>query len=206
MSTNRGLGKLQAFCAAACEHGYLWAWSDTCCIDKDSSAELQEAIGSMFGWYRRSALTIVHLSDVPNTGSFGGSEWFRRGWTLQELLAPRTVLFYTQDWSLYRNLTCSNHKVDATVLEELERETGIQSRFLTDFSPGMDDARSRLQWASLRCTTRSEDIAYSLFGIFDLHLPVLYGESVEKALGRLLAEIISQSGDISVLDWVGEAS
>ncbi|KAI6152935.1 hypothetical protein EDD17DRAFT_1633370 [Pisolithus thermaeus] len=70
----------------------------------------------------------------------------------------------------------------------------------------MDDARSRLQWASSRCTTRPEDIAYSLFGIFNLHLPVLYGESAEKALGRLLADIISQSGDISVLDWVGEAS
>ncbi|KAI6038645.1 hypothetical protein EDC04DRAFT_2569526, partial [Pisolithus marmoratus] len=201
MSANGGFGKLQAFCLRACEQDYLWAWSDTCCIDKDSSAELQEAVGSMFAWYRRSALTIVHLSDVPNTGSLGGSEWFRRGWTLQELLSPRTVLFYTQDWSLYKNLTCSNHKTDVVVLEELERATGIQSRFLTNFSPGMDDARSRLQWASLRCTTRSEDIAYSLFGIFDLHLPVLYGESAEKALGRLLAEIISQSGDISVLDW-----
>ncbi|KAI5989855.1 hypothetical protein EDC04DRAFT_2525998, partial [Pisolithus marmoratus] len=206
MSKSVGFGKLQAFCLRACEHDYLWAWSDTCCIDKDSSAELQEAIGSMFAWYRRSALTIVHLSDVSNSGSFGGSEWFRRGWTLQELLAPRTVLFYTQNWTLYKNLTCSNHKANVAVLEELERVTGVESRFLTNFSPGMDDARSRLQWASLRCTTRPEDIAYSLFGIFDLHLPVLYGESVEKALGRLLAEIISQSGDISVLEWVGKAS
>ncbi|KAI6127111.1 hypothetical protein F5141DRAFT_1085592 [Pisolithus sp. B1] len=83
------------------------------------------------------------------------------------------------------------------MMEELEKATGIESRFLTNFSPGMDDARSRLQWASSRCTTRPEDIAYSLFGIFNLHLPVLYGESAEKALGRLLADIISQSGDIS---------
>ncbi|KAI6045185.1 hypothetical protein EDC04DRAFT_2638970 [Pisolithus marmoratus] len=96
--------------------------------------------------------------------------------------------------------------MDATVLEELESATGISSRFLTDFSAGMDDARSRLQWASSRRTTRPEDIAYSLFGVFDLRLPVLYGESAGDALGRLLAEIISQSGDISVLDWVGEAS
>ncbi|KAI5999472.1 hypothetical protein EDD15DRAFT_2123161, partial [Pisolithus albus] len=201
MSSEGGFGKLQAFCLRACEQGYLWAWSDTCCIDKDSSADLQEAIGSMFAWYRRSALTIVHLSDVSNANSFGSSEWFTRGWTLQELLAPKTVLFYTQEWSLYKNLSCSNHKTDANVVEELEIATGIESRFLTDFSPGTNDARSRLQWASLRCTTRPEDIAYSLFGIFDLHLPVLYGESAEKALGRLLAEIISQSGDISVLDW-----
>ncbi|KAI6102587.1 hypothetical protein EDD16DRAFT_346135 [Pisolithus croceorrhizus] len=206
VSTEGGLRKLQAFSLRACEQGYLWAWSDTCCIDKDSSAELQEAIGSMFAWYRRSALTIVHLSDVADTSSFGSSEWFRRGWTLQELLASKTVLFYTQDWSLYKNLSCSNHKTDPNVMEELKKATSIDSRFFTQFSPGMDDSRLRLQWASLRCTTRPEDIAYSLFGIFDLHLPVLYGESAQKALGRLLVEIISQSGDISVLDWVGEAS
>ncbi|KAI6043863.1 hypothetical protein EDC04DRAFT_2562250, partial [Pisolithus marmoratus] len=206
MSTNGGFGKLQAFCAIAGEQDYLWAWSDTCCIDKDSSAELQEAIGSMFVWYRRSALTITYLSDVSDTNSFLSSEWFERGWTLQELLAPERLLFYTQTWSLYMNLRSSNHKTDVAVLEELGRATGIESRFLTNFSPGMDDARSRLQWASSRRTTRPEDIAYSLFGIFDIHLPVLYGESAENALGRLLAVIISQSGDISVLDWVGEAS
>ncbi|KAI6006545.1 hypothetical protein F5J12DRAFT_913099 [Pisolithus orientalis] len=206
MSTNGGLGKLQAFCLVACDRGYLWAWSDTCCIDKNSSAELQEAIGSMFAWYRRSSLTIVYLSDVSETGSLGNSEWFRRGWTLQELLAPQTVLFYTQNWSLYKNLTSSNHKADVAVLEELERATGIEPGLLINFSPDMGNARLRLQWASLRRTTRPEDIAYSLFGIFNLHLPVLYGESAEHSLGRLLAEIVSQSGDISVLDWVGEAS
>ncbi|KAI6042936.1 hypothetical protein EDC04DRAFT_3088299 [Pisolithus marmoratus] len=206
MPTNWGFEELQAFCYETCKRGYWWAWSDTCCIDKGSSAELQEAIGSMFAWYRRSALTIVYLSDVANTGSLGSSEWFRRGWTLQELLAPRTVLFYTQTWVLYKNITSSNHKGEGAVLEELETATGIDSQFLTDFSPGMNDARSRLQWASLRRTTRPEDIAYSLFGIFKIHLPILYGETAENALGRLLAEIISQSGDISVLDWVGDAS
>ncbi|KAI5982333.1 hypothetical protein EDD15DRAFT_150699 [Pisolithus albus] len=201
-----GVGKLQGFCAVACERNYLWAWSDTCCIDKHSSAELQETIGSMFAWYRRSALTIAYLSDVPDTGSLESSEWLRRGWTLQELLAPERVVFYTKTWSLYKNLTSLNHKMDAAVLEELERETRIEPRFLTDFSPGMDDARSRLRWASFRRTTRPEDIAYSLFGIFDVHLPVLYGESAEHALGRLLTEVVSQSGDISVLDWIGEPS
>ncbi|KAI6008162.1 hypothetical protein F5J12DRAFT_65835 [Pisolithus orientalis] len=206
MPPKGGLRKLQSFCTVVCEWDYLWAWSDTCCIDKHSSAEVQETIGSMFAWYRQSALTIVYLSDVPDTGSFGNSEWFKRGWTLQELLAPRAILFYTQNWLSYKNLVSSNHKADATVLDELERATGIESQFLTNFSPGMDDARSRLQWASLRRTTRPEDIAYSLFGIFDIHLPILYGESAENALGRLLAEIISQSGDISVLDWTGEAS
>ncbi|KAI6033307.1 hypothetical protein EDC04DRAFT_2571738, partial [Pisolithus marmoratus] len=201
LSAKGGFGKLQQFCLVALERDYLWVWSDTCCIDKHSSAEVQETIGTMFAWYRRSALTIVYLSDVPDNGSFGKSEWFKRGWTLQELLAPLNILFYTQNWSLYKNLTSSNHKTDPSVLEELEKATGVESRFLTNFSPGLDDARSRLHWASSRLTTRPEDTAYSLFGIFNLYLPVLYGESSGNALSRLLAEVISKSGDISVLDW-----
>ncbi|KAI6016669.1 hypothetical protein BKA83DRAFT_685111 [Pisolithus microcarpus] len=206
VSIEGGFGKLQAFCRVSLEWNYLWAWSDTCCIDKHSSAEVQETIGSMFAWYRQSALTIVYLSDVADTASLGSSEWFERGWTLQELLAPRSLLFYTENWSLYKNSPSLNHKTDVAMLAELECVTGIERRFFKSFSPGMDNACSRLQWASLRHTTRPEDIAYSLFGIFNVHLPVMYGESAENALGRLLAEIVSQSGDISVLDWVGEPS
>ncbi|KAI6108244.1 hypothetical protein F5141DRAFT_1215985 [Pisolithus sp. B1] len=201
-----GLAKLQEFCLLSLRYGFSWAWSDTCCIDKDSSVELQEAIGSMFSWYHRSSLTIVYLSDVSDTASLANSAWFKRGWTLQELLASRTLVFYMQDWSLFVNSEASNHKADPTMLKELQRVTGIAVRHLKDFSTGMDDARSRLRWASGRHTTRPEDVAYSLFGIFKVHLPVFYGESAENALGRLLTEIISQSGDISVLDWVGEAS
>ena len=200
-----GLSKLQSFCLATLEHGHIWAWSDTCCIDKESSAELQEAIGSMFSWYRQSVLTMVHLADISDTCPLTGSEWFKRGWTLQELLAPRFLLFFTRDWSLYRGIP-SNHKENNAILGELEQTTGIISGHLSSFRPGVDDARARLQWASTRCTTRPEDIAYSLFGVFGFHLPVLYGESAEKALGRLLAEVISQSGDTSILDWVGQPS
>ena len=200
-----GLSKLQSFCLASCRQGHLWAWSDTCCIDKESSAELQEAIGSMFSWYRESALTIVHLSDVSGTGALSSSMWFRRGWTLQELLAPRCLLFFTRDWSLYRGIS-TNHKKNKTILGELEQATGIASRHLTDFYPSVEDARSRLQWASTRFTTRPEDISYSLFGVFGLHIPVLYGETVGNALGRLLAEVISKSGETSILDWVGKPS
>ncbi|KAG6329234.1 hypothetical protein ID866_9855, partial [Astraeus odoratus] len=201
-----GVIKLKAFCVAACQQGYQWGWVDTCCIDKDSSAELQEAIGSMFTWYRQSALTIVYLSDVTDSDTLSQSVWLTRGWTLQELLAPRRVLFYTQKWTLYKNPTSSNHKTDRAIVRELEKATSIASQFLVDFQPGVDKARSRLQWASRRYTTRSEDIAYALFGIFNLHLPVLYGESTDHALGRLLAEIISKSGDVSILDWVGPPS
>ncbi|KAL4063156.1 hypothetical protein J3A83DRAFT_4107118, partial [Scleroderma citrinum] len=201
-----GLSKLQSFCVASCQHGYLWAWSDTCCIDKDSSAELQEAIGSMFSWYRWSSLTMIHLADVSEAGTLTSSEWFQRGWTLQELLAPHTILFFTREWTLYRDGTSSNHKQNSIIISELKRATGIALQHLTHFHPGVDDARSRLQWASTRCTTRPEDIAYSLLGIFNIHMPVLYGESAENALGRLLAEVISKSGDTSILDWVGQSS
>jgi len=200
-----GISKLQSFCLACCRHGYSWAWSDTCCIDKESSAELQEAIGSMFSWYRLSALTLVHLADVSEMGELTSSEWFKRGWTLQELLAPHTMLFFTRDWLLYQDSSL-NHKEDSTILGELEQATGITRRHLTHFHPGVDDARSRLQWASTRCTTRPEDIAYSLLGVFGLHIPVLYGESAQNALGRLLAEVISKSGDTSILDWIGQSS
>ncbi|KAI6013834.1 hypothetical protein EDC04DRAFT_687464 [Pisolithus marmoratus] len=206
MDGGEGLEKLQRFCALTLRRGFLWAWSDTCCIDKDSSAELQEAIGSMFSWYHSSSLTLVHLCDVSDTGSLADSVWFERGWTLQELLASRAVLFYTQDWSLYKNLEATNHKTDPALLEEVGKAAGIAKQHLMDFYPGLDDARSRLHWASRRRTTRPEDIAYSLFGIFGVHLPIIYGESAEHALGRLLAEIISGSGDVSVLDWVGKAS
>ncbi|KAL4077778.1 hypothetical protein J3A83DRAFT_4124227 [Scleroderma citrinum] len=160
----------------------------------------------MFSWYRRSALTIVYLSDVSRDGTLSNSAWFTRGWTLQELLAPHNILFYTDGWSLYQDSPSLNHKEDSVVLTELERATGIALHHLTDFHPGLGNARSRLQWASGRSTTVPEDIAYSLFGIFNVFLPIIPGEPVENALGRLLAEIISRSGDISVLDWVGEAS
>ncbi|KAG6328979.1 hypothetical protein ID866_10110 [Astraeus odoratus] len=162
----------------------------------------------MFSWYHQSALTIVHLADVSSlsAGALSSSVWFQRGWTLQELLAPCTVLFYTQDWSLYMNCTAPNHKEDAIIVKELAQATGISSDNLTNFHASMDDARSKLQWAASRHTTRPEDNAYSLFGIFNLHLPVLYGEGKEKSLGRLLQEILSQSRNISILHWVGEQS
>ena len=204
-TSSDGLLKLESFCLVCCQHGYVWAWSDTCCIDKDSSVELQEAIGSMFSWYWQSALTMVHLADVSEESALVSSEWFRRGWTLQELLAPCNLLFFTRKWVIYRGISL-NHKKNNTILAELEQATGVSSQHIADFRPGVDDARSRLCWASTRCTTRPKDIAYSLFGVFGLHLPVLYGESAENALGRLLAEVISKSGDTSILDWVGQSS
>ncbi|KAG2367067.1 hypothetical protein BDR07DRAFT_1394137, partial [Suillus spraguei] len=204
-----GIAKLQSFCKLARDAGYRWAWMDTCCIDKRSNAEVQESVNSMFIWYRHSALTIVYLSDVPPSsmpGALASSIWNKRGWTFQEFVAPKVVIFYQKDWSLYLGDRSPNHKESSAIMKELENATGIDAQALVTFRPGMSAAREKLQWASKRVTTLQEDVAYSLFGIFGITLPVIYGERRQNALGRLLQEIVARSGDISVLDWIGQPS
>ncbi|KAG1789016.1 uncharacterized protein HD556DRAFT_1275673, partial [Suillus plorans] len=201
--------KLQTFCKTARDAGYRWAWSDTCCIDQSNNFELQESVNSMFVWYGHSALTIIYLADVlpwSEPGALANSTWNTRGWTVQEFLAPHTVRFYRADWTLYLNDHSPNHKMSIAIMQELEDSTGIDAQALIAFRPGMRGAREKLQWASSRVTTLQEDIAYSLFGIFHVHLPVIYGEKRQNALGRLLQEIIAHSGDITPLDWIGKAS
>ncbi|KAG1821962.1 heterokaryon incompatibility protein-domain-containing protein [Suillus subaureus] len=196
--------KLQNFCRVTRNEGYRWAWVDTCCIDQNNHVEVQQSVNSMFVWYHYSALTIVYLSDVPPSSKWGtlaSSIWNTRGWTVQEFLAPKIVLFYQADWSLYLDDCSRNHKESVAITQELESSTGINARALVAFRPGMRDAREKLRWASTRVTTLQEDIAYSLFGIFGVHLPVIYGEKRQNALGRLLQEIIAHSGDITALDW-----
>ncbi|KAG2358623.1 hypothetical protein BDR07DRAFT_1337492 [Suillus spraguei] len=204
-----GIAKLQSFCKVARDAGYRWAWMDTCCMDKRSNTEVQESVNSMFVWYRHSALTIVYLSDVPPSsepGALARSVWNERGWTFQEFVAPKVVIFYQKDWSLYLGDRSPNHKESPAIMKELEDATGIYAQALVNFRPGMTGARERLQWASKRVTTVQEDVAYSLFGIFGITLPVIYGEKKQNALGRLLQEIVARSGDITVLDWIGQPS
>ncbi|KAG2365623.1 hypothetical protein BDR07DRAFT_624150 [Suillus spraguei] len=204
-----GIAKLKSFCETARDKGYHWAWVDTCCIDQTNNVEVQQSVNSMFIWYHHSALTIIYLSDVPRSsqpGALASSAWNTRGWTVQEFLAPRLVLFYQNDWSLYLNDRSPNHKDSLAIMREMGDATGIDSQALIAFRPGMRDAREKLQWVSARVTTWQEDIAYSLFGIFGVRLPVIYGEKKQSALGRLLQEVVARSGDISALDWVGQSS
>jgi len=204
-----GIAKLQSFCSTARDAGFRWAWVDTCCIDQTNNVEVQESVNSMFVWYRQAALTIIYLSDVSpssESGALAKSVWNKRGWTVQEFLAPKVVLFYQKDWTLYLNDCSPNHKYSAAIMREMGDTTGIDSQALVAFHPGMSDAREKLRWASMRVTTLQEDIAYSLFGIFGINLPVIYGEKKQNALGRLLQEIVAQSGDISCLDWIGTSS
>ncbi|KAG2338552.1 hypothetical protein BDR05DRAFT_969113 [Suillus weaverae] len=204
-----GITKLQSFCATARDKGYRWAWIDTCCIDQTNNVEVQQSVNSMFIWYHHSALTIIYLSDVPPSsqpGALASSIWNTRGWTVQEFLAPKFVLFYQKDWSLYLDGRSPNHKDSLAIMQEMGDATGIDARALVAFRPGMKNAREKLQWVSARVTTWQEDIAYALFGIFGVNLPVIYGEKKQKALGRLLQEVVAQSGDISALEWVGQSS
>ena len=177
------------FCSdQAAQHGYEYFWIDTCCIDKTNYVELTEAINSMFRWYRGAARCYVYLSDVKVGESqnndwqddFINSRWFTRGWTLQELLAPKSVEFFSSD---------GIRLGDKSSLEgEIHRITGIaidalRGRSLSDFS-----VSERIKWATKRKTTRKEDEAYSLLGIFDVYMPLIYGER-ERAFVRLREQI-----------------
>jgi hypothetical protein len=165
--------------------GLDYMWIDTCCIDKSSSAELTEALNSMFRWYQQSTKCYVYLTDVPdstpNERMLRGSRWFRRGWTLQELIAPTVVHFFASDKS---------HLGDRASLEMIIHEvTGIpidalRGRPLSGF--GIEE---RFGWAKNRQTKRPEDKAYCLLGIFDVFLPLIYGEGEKRALLRLREHI-----------------
>ena len=199
--------KLQMFCKVVRESGFRWAWSDTCCINKGDHFVLQEALVSMFKWYEGSALTIVLLRGVRSPSKRGDlvkSIWNTRAWTLQEYHASKVVRFYTEDWKPYLNPDIPNHKESPEVISEMEQATGVSARALMALRPGLDDIREKLRLASTRQTTRVEDAAYSLLGIFSMSLPVVYGEG-DKALGRFLAQLLTSAGDPSILAWIGRS-
>ena len=199
--------KLQMFCKVVRDCGFHWAWSDTCCINKADHVVLQEALISMFKWYEGSALTIVLLRGVrfpSKRGDLVRSIWNTRAWTFQEYHASKVVRFYTEDWKSYLNVDIPNHKESPEIIAEMEEATGVSARALMALRPGLDDIRAKLRLASTRQTTRVEDAAYSLLGIFSMSLSVAYGEG-DKALGRFLAQLLTSSGDPSILAWTGRS-
>ncbi|KAF8437262.1 heterokaryon incompatibility protein-domain-containing protein [Boletus edulis BED1] len=211
-SSSPGVLKLQNFCRIAKQRGFRWCWGDTCCIDKSSSAELQESINSMFTWYRNSALTIAFLLDVlqRTPEALKRSRWFTRGWTLQELLAPTAIEFYMGDWTPFLapsagDATPPNYKLVPEFVQCLEDILCIDKSYLVGLNPGLDDVREKLRWVATRTTTKIEDMAYCLLGILDLRLPVLYGEG-ERAFIRLQDEIMKNTDDTCIFDWVGRPS
>ena len=201
--------KLQSFCMLVRSLGFRWAWSDTCCIDRDNNVVLQESIVAMFSWYHDSSLTLVYLRDVPSEsqepGGLQGSIWNTRVWTYQEYLAAKRVQFYTGDWKPYLRLTLENHKESPTIISEMERASQVSAEQAAALQPGLDRVREKLSLASRRQTTHVEDIAYSLLGIFNVAMPVIYGEGT-RAVGRLLEHVLTGSGDVTILAWTGIAN
>lgn len=188
-----GLKKARSFCSKAKADGYEFAWIDTCCIDKTSSAELSEAINSMYEWYSRAEKCYAYLADILVMDQFPDSDWFTRGFTLQELIAPSEVHFFNANWDFLGT--------KATLQEEVSNTTNIPIGILL----GHDDLETasiaqRMSWAAKRNTTRVEDRAYSLMGIFGIYMPLIYGEG-ERAFTRLQEEIMKVSDDQSLFAW-----
>ncbi|RKU39920.1 hypothetical protein DL546_000670 [Coniochaeta pulveracea] len=193
-----GFRKIKAAMRQTKQDGLQYVWVDTICIDKSSSAELTEAINSMFGWYRDAAICYVYLADVPHVegdqkvgSAFGSSRWFTRGWTLQELVAPSNVVFYSKQWT--------SIGTKSSLSRRISNITGIDERCIRNQEP-LDEysVAQRMSWACHRTTTREEDMAYCLMGIFDLNMPLLYGEG-RKAFRRLQEEIVRRHNDHTVL-------
>lgn len=197
--------KLSKFCEKAREMGYTLAWSDTCCIDKTNSAELDEAIRSMFRWYRNAAICIVHLAETLSVEEMKKDPWFTRGWTLQEPLASLSIKFFNKDWNTICHTDFANDKNDDSLMSDISAITSIPVVDLQHFPPGPNQIRQKMAWPSKRTTTRIEDVAYSLVGIFDVSMPTAYGEG-EWAFHRLMALIIERCDEWEMFMWAGPSS
>ncbi|KAJ4142059.1 hypothetical protein NW754_014849 [Fusarium falciforme] len=196
----RGWRKVENFCRIAQKEGFRYVWIDTCCIDKSSSAELSEAINSMYRWYQNADTCFAYLNDCgyeaasqPESAEFKKSKWFTRGWTLQELIAPAEVVFLSAEWREFGTRR--------SLASEIWQITNIDPNLLV-FPDWLDKccAAQKLSWAATRETTRVEDRAYSLMGLFNVNMPLLYGEG-DKAFYRLQMEILQSSSDQSIFAW-----
>jgi hypothetical protein len=189
---NPGYAKVRYCGSQARGDGLAYFWIDTCCIQKSNSVELQEAINSMFRWYRNADKCYVYLVDVATAGqdpdarlwvpAFQKSRWFTRGWTLQELIAPKDVEFFAKDWTFLGN--------KSTLEAIISGATGVSSDVLRGRPLIHCTIEERLMWAKGRATRREEDCVYSLLGIFDVTMPLIYGEGKVKAFRRFHEEIV----------------
>ena len=193
--------KIRNACLLAESHGYQWLWVDTSCIDKSSSADLSEAINSMYRYYSLSKICYAHLRDVPpgtylphRASAFYKSKWHTRGWTLQELIAPTFVLFLADDWTTLGT--------KAELADLLQTITHVPANLLTLQARLVDySIAQRMSWAASRVTTRPEDEAYCLLGIFGINMSTLYGEG-KQAFYRLQEEVMKRFVDTTLFAWV----
>jgi heterokaryon incompatibility protein (HET) len=183
-----GYQKLR-FCGKQAQADNLeYFWIDTCCINKDSSTELSESINSMFRFYQGAERCYVYLSDVSGHGThaeresqFRKSRWFTRGWTLQELLAPKVVEFYSWNHDLLGD--------KGSLEQQIHEITGIATEALRGHGLQYFSIQERFKWVEKRVTTKEEDLMYCLLGIFNVYLPLIYGEGRKHAMDRLRRKI-----------------
>ena len=197
-----GVAKIKTFAATANFHGHSWCWVDTCCIDKKGSAELSEAIDSMWNWYAKAKVCYAYLNDVSidqepvKEEHLRNSAWFTRGWTLQEMLAPKSLHFFDTEWS---QIGSRNEPTMQTILTAV---TGIDFRFFGDIDAiHSATVLERMRWISQRQTSRAEDLSYCMLGIFGVQMPLLYGEG-EGAFLRLQSEIMKVTDDETIFAWI----
>lgn len=194
-----GYAKITSCCALTLSDGWEYVWVDTCCIDKTSSAELSEAINSMYRWYQNAEVCYAYMVDMKvysENEEFRESRWFERGWTLQELLASRIMFFYDQEW---REIGTK-----LSLRTEISRASRIREEHIEN--PMEASVAAKMSWAARRETTRLEDIAYCLMGLFEVNMPLLYGEG-SKAFRRLQEMILQKTSDESLFTWgIGSAS
>src|SRR6266536_1876480 len=194
-----GYEKIKFCIAQAARDGLRYSWVDTCCINKTNFTELSEAINSMFRWYREATRCYVYLSDVPDPNdpastaelAFPKSRWFTRGWTLQELIAPKSVQFFSRNGEPLGDKNLREQQIHLI--------TGIAVEALKGNPLSQFDVAERLSWAARRETTVEEDAAYCLLGIFSIHMPLIYGEGRKKALDRLQRKIQKSSDHPSLV-------
>lgn len=191
--TKAGYKKLVFCLVQAALDGLRYSWVDTCSIDRSSSAELSEAINSMFRWYQNAERCYVYLADITESkpdASITSSRWFTRGWTLQELLAPKSLQFYTAEGLPLGNKI--SRKNDIQLATNIPSEALDGNKPLAEF-----DFEQRFSWAEKRQTKREEDAAYCLLGLFDVHIPLIYGEGRQKAMKRLRREIAESMKELN---------
>ncbi|KAI0648561.1 heterokaryon incompatibility protein-domain-containing protein, partial [Trametes meyenii] len=197
---SRASAKIRNACAYALDDGFEWIWIDSSCIDKTSSAELSESINSMYTWYSLAAVCYAYLQDVSNDGDprapgsqFRACRWFTRGWTLQELIAPRIVIFCSAEWE-----TLGTKDSLGITIQEI---TGVGADVLVHSRPlSSVSVSSRMSWAADRITRRKEHEAYCLMGIFGVNMPTIYGEG-RRAFVRLQEQILKEIPDQSIFAW-----
>jgi hypothetical protein len=201
-STSYGYQKVKGFADYVKNHipGLQYVWIDTCCIDQSASSELDEAINSMFEWYRKAEVCLVYLQDVPAAEAdshFEKSEWFRRGWTLQELLAPTIVVFLSRDWNVVGHKGSSTYGRQGTPLQvgpqlnsRVAAITKIPENVLQDYHESHAlSFEDKMQWMTGRRTTRGEDMWYCLLGIMSVRMTIRYGDGEEETKKRLIKKL-----------------